>query len=165
MSDKKKTWMEMLDDREGFARVSRPRQRSSADRTPQKSGQGVGGDAASIRSDEVVKLMKLVPYGMVATVPEICQEIAFRRGLEVRSSTSEGNSLTRGVEAIVEAAGTGTELGIPYWRTLGMGGYLNDKYSGGVADQQRLLMNEGHVIIGEGVSARVGEFEKRLFRF
>ncbi len=52
----------------------------------------------------------------------------------------------------------------PYWRTLKVGGVLNEKYPGGVVAQARLLEGEGHKIISDnsGNPKRVKEFERSL---
>jgi len=52
----------------------------------------------------------------------------------------------------------------PYWRTLKVGGALNEKYPGGVAAQAGLLESEGHEIISDknGNPKKVKDFEKAL---
>jgi hypothetical protein len=66
---------------------------------------------------------------------------------------------------VAEAAAEGEDLGIPYWRTLKIGGYLNEKYPGGVEAQSHLLEEEGHRVTGKGKAARVMGFEGSLFTF
>ncbi|MEN3034815.1 MAG: hypothetical protein ABC537_00800 [Candidatus Methanosuratincola sp.] len=34
--------------------------------------------------------------------------------------------------------------GIPYWRTLKAGGFVNEKYPGGIEAQRDMLEKEGH---------------------
>lgn len=52
----------------------------------------------------------------------------------------------------------------PYWRTLKVGGQLNEKYPGGVEAQSAHLKAEGHTIeMGkDGKPRRVKDFEKAL---
>jgi hypothetical protein len=52
----------------------------------------------------------------------------------------------------------------PYWRTLKVGGQLNEKYPGGVEAQAARLKVEGHTIeMGkDGKPRRVKDFEKAL---
>jgi hypothetical protein len=52
----------------------------------------------------------------------------------------------------------------PYWRTLKLGGQLNEKYPGGVAVQAARLKAEGHTIeLGKDKKPRkVKDFEKKL---
>lgn len=55
----------------------------------------------------------------------------------------------------------------PYWRTLKVGGALNDKYPGGAVAQSRRLTTEGHEILSDklGNPKRVKGFERRLVEF
>ena len=52
----------------------------------------------------------------------------------------------------------------PYWRTVKVGGVLNEKYPGGVLRQADLLEHEGHTIVIDksGRPRRVKEFERKL---
>jgi hypothetical protein len=52
----------------------------------------------------------------------------------------------------------------PYWRTLKVGGALNEKYPGGVETQAARLKAEGHAIeLGkDGKPRRVKDYEKKM---
>ena len=52
----------------------------------------------------------------------------------------------------------------PYWRTLKVGGVLNEKYPGGVVAQAGLLEAEGHAIVFDksGKPKKVKDFEQAL---
>jgi hypothetical protein len=52
----------------------------------------------------------------------------------------------------------------PYWRTLKVGGALNEKYPGGVEAQAVRLKAEGHTIeLGKDKKPRkVKDFEKKM---
>ena len=52
----------------------------------------------------------------------------------------------------------------PYWRTLKVGGTLNEKYPGGVAQQAVRLEAEGHTMVNDksGNPKKVKDFEKAL---
>jgi hypothetical protein len=52
----------------------------------------------------------------------------------------------------------------PYWRTLKVGGALNEKYPGGVEAQSARLKAEGHTIeLGkDGKPRRVKDYEKKM---
>jgi hypothetical protein len=54
----------------------------------------------------------------------------------------------------------------PYWRTLKVGGQLNEKYPGGVEAQSARLKAEGHTIeLGKDKKPRkVKDFEKKLVK-
>jgi hypothetical protein len=52
----------------------------------------------------------------------------------------------------------------PYWRTLKVGGALNEKYPGGVEAQAARLKAEGHTIeLGkDSKPRRVKDYEKKM---
>ena len=50
----------------------------------------------------------------------------------------------------------------PYWRVLREGGYLNEKYPGGVEAQAARLKAEGHVIESKGKKLVAKDFGKCL---
>ena len=52
----------------------------------------------------------------------------------------------------------------PYWRTVKVGGQLNDKYPGGAEAQSARLKEEGHTIQLDksGKPRKVKDFEKAL---
>jgi len=52
----------------------------------------------------------------------------------------------------------------PYWRTLKVGGVLNEKYPGGAEAQKKLLEKEGHKIVQKGKKYVVVDYEKALMR-
>jgi alkylated DNA nucleotide flippase Atl1 len=53
----------------------------------------------------------------------------------------------------------------PYWRTLKTGGFLNEKYPGGLEAQRILLEQEGHTIDKKGKNFTVLNYEKFLVTF
>jgi alkylated DNA nucleotide flippase Atl1 len=50
----------------------------------------------------------------------------------------------------------------PYWRTLKTGGFLNEKYPGGLESQKLLLEQEGHVVIRRGKKCFVKDYLKAV---
>jgi hypothetical protein len=50
----------------------------------------------------------------------------------------------------------------PYWRTLKAGGFLNEKYPGGIVAQRLRLEQEGHRIIQRGKRFAVVDYERSL---
>ena len=86
-------------------------------------------------------------------------------GTKACCTLTSGIFVMTAANASEEAANRGIDLQIPYWRTLKIGGYLNDKYPGGIESHKRLLEGEGHVVIGKGNGARVKGFEAKLFIF
>jgi hypothetical protein len=67
--------------------------------------------------------------------------------------------------AAAEASERGEDRNLPYWRTLKIDGYLNQKYPGGVEDQARRVQAAGHQSVGKGKDARLNGLERNLFRF
>ena len=54
----------------------------------------------------------------------------------------------------------------PYWRTVKVGGTLNEKYPGGVEAQAKQLESEGHSIIADknDKPKKVKDFEQALVK-
>ena len=50
----------------------------------------------------------------------------------------------------------------PYWRTLKSGGFLNEKYPGGVPAQKAKLEEEGHRVVQQGKRYAVADYESVL---
>jgi hypothetical protein len=61
-------------------------------------------------------------------------------------------------------AGEGKVDITPYWRTLKVGGVLNEKFPGGVETQAKRLEVEGHTVITDksGRPKKVKDYEKAL---
>lgn len=165
MSYKKKTWEEKLVDKKGYPKVLRLEEGFPCYRALHKMGAEAGDDVVLVNASEVVELMKLVPEGKLTTLAEVCKKIAKRHGVKACCTLTSGIFVMTAANAAEEAAMRGVDLGIPYWRTLKIGGFLNDKYPGGVEGHKHRLELEGHKIIGKGKSSRVEELEKCLVTF
>ena len=63
-------------------------------------------------------------------------------------------------------AGEGKPDVTPYWRTLKVGGVLNEKFPGGVEAQAKRLEAEGHIIVMDksGKPKKVKDYEKSLIK-
>ena len=164
MAYKKKTWAEKLVDKTGYPKVLRLEEGFPCYRTLHKLGAEVGDDVVLVNPGEVVGLMKLVPEGKLITLAEVVKEIAKRHGVRACCTLTSGIFVMTAANAAEEAAQKGIDMGIPYWRTLKIGGYLNDKYPGGVGSHRHLLEREGHTVIGKGKRMRVEGYEAVLFR-
>jgi hypothetical protein len=142
MPAKKSTWQEKLNDSKGYPKVEEIKGKMS-----KKWGAGTVVIPAPI---EVDQLMRKVPKGKLTTINEI------RSALATKHKATIGCPLTTGIFAWISAyaAEEQKQLGktdiTPYWRTLKTGGFLNEKYPGGLETQKQLLEQEGHVIIKEG---------------
>jgi alkylated DNA nucleotide flippase Atl1 len=111
---------------------------------------------------EVDAFMRRVPAGKVVTVNDI------RAALARKHHATIGCPLTTGMFARIAAcaAEERRERGeadiTPYWRTLKVGGVINEKYPGGVEAQMKLLEKEGHVVVQKGEKCKVKDYEKAL---
>jgi len=64
--------------------------------------------------------------------------------------------------AAEEAKREGTDLDIPYWRTLKTDGYLNEKFPGGAESHKVLLEKEGFKVVRAGKRWRVDNYQTYL---
>ena len=150
MPTKKSTWQEKLNDSKGYPKVEEIKGKMS-----KKWGTGTVVIPAPI---EVDQLMRKVPKGKITTINEI------RSALATKHKATIGCPLTTGIFAWISAyaAEEQKQLGktdiTPYWRTLKTGGFLNEKYPGGLETQKQLLEQEGHVVIKKGKKYFVKDF-------
>jgi hypothetical protein len=150
MPKKKPTWQEKLNDSKGYPKVEEITGRMS-----KKWGTGTLVIPAPI---EVDQLMKKVPKGKLTTINEI------RSALAAKHKATIGCPLTTGIFAWISAYAAeeqkqqGKTNITPYWRTLKTGGFLNEKYPGGVEAQKLLLEQEGHVVIKKGKNYLVKDY-------
>jgi hypothetical protein len=154
MPTKKRTWQEKLNDSKGYPKVEEISSRMS-----KKWGTGTLVIPAPI---EVDQLMKKVPKGKLTTINEI------RSTLAAKHKATIGCPLTTGIFAWVSAFAAeeqkqqGTTDITPYWRTLKTGGFLNEKYPGGLEAQKQLLEQEGHTVIKRGKKYFVKDYLKAV---
>ena len=87
--------------------------------------------------------MRRVPAGRLVTLVEICQALAIKHQVVGCCTLTAGIFTMTAANAAEEVRGEGGDLGIPYWRTLKSGGYLNEKYPVGIERHQELLEREG----------------------
>lgn len=161
----KKTWQHKLEDKEGYPKVLKLQEGFPCYRTLHKMGVNAGDDVVLVNPSDVVRLMKLVPEGKVTTLSEICQKLAGQYQVKGCCTLTSGIFVTLAAKAAEEAAAQGDDLGIPYWRTLKVGGYLNPKYPGGIPAQERHLKQEGLRLVGKGKGKRTENLEADLFEF
>jgi alkylated DNA nucleotide flippase Atl1 len=154
-ANKKPTWSEKLDRDAGFPKVV-PIGPSMTSRW----GQGTMVIPAPREVDEI---MRRIPQGKLITINEIRAVLARRHGATM------GCPMTTGIFAWIvanaaeeEAEGRADEDITPYWRTLKTGGYLNEKYPGGVPAQKAKLEREGHRVVQNGKRYAVADYEDAL---
>jgi len=154
-SKKHKTWREKLSNGNGLPKIQKIHHKME-----KKWGRGT---MVIPSPKEVDEIMKKVPGGKLITINQI------RELLARKHRTNTCCPLTTGMFAWVSAHAAeeedvsgGSNHITPYWRTLKSGGYLNDKYPGGVEKQKRLLEKEGHKVIKKRTRCVVADFEKHL---
>lgn len=124
----------------------------------------MGDKVVLVNPSEVVSIMKRVPKGKLITIREICQRIAKEHGVAACCSLTTGIFIMTAANATEEAARQGKNLGIPHWRTLKAGGFLNEKYPGGVEEHKKRLELEGFKVLQRGKRYQVENFQDFLVR-
>src|SRR3990170_7535206 len=150
----KKSWAEKLHDSKDLPKVEK-----ITDKMSKRWGAGTVVIPAPI---EVDKLMRQVPKGKVTTINEIRVALAKKHHATIGCPITTGIFAWIAANAAEEQKQNGNEAITPYWRTLKTGGFLNEKYPGGVSVQKDLLEQEGHEIVEKGKKYVVLCYEKSL---
>jgi hypothetical protein len=156
MAKLKKSWREKLADSKDFPRV--------VEITPSMSQRWGTGTVVIPAPREVDEIMRSVPRGKLITINQIRERLAKRHGATIGCPITTGIFASIAARAAEEAKAEGKKNITPYWRTLKVGGALNEKYPGGVDAQAAKLKAEGHTIETgkDGKPKRVRDFEKAL---
>ena len=112
---------------------------------------------------EVDAYMRKVPEGRLTTINEICQALATRHGATIGCPITTGIFAWIAANAAEEQKQEGKTDITPSWRTLKVGGLINEKYPGGAEAQTMLLEQEGHTITKRGKNSYIKDYEKALF--
>lgn len=163
MTYKKKSWQEKLADKKGLPKILELKENFPCYKALHKMGVEAGDSVVLVNPIEVIEVMKEVPRGKLITIVEICKRIAKKHGVEGCCSLTTGIFIMTAANAAEEAATEDKDMGIPYWRTLKAGGYLNEKFAGGVETHKRHLEDEGHKVIKKGNRYIVSDYERALF--
>jgi len=152
----RKSWQEKLADSKDLPRVV-----EITDKMSQRWGTGTVVIPAPKEVDEI---MKKVSRGKLITINQIRAILAQKHGATIGCPITTGIFALIAAHAAEEAAAQGKKDITPYWRTLKVGGALNEKYPGGVNAQAARLREEGHAIEpGKGKKPpKVKDFEKAL---
>ena len=156
MATKKPTWSQRLSDSKGLPKVEK-----ITDAMSKRWGTGTVVIPAPI---EVDGIMRKIPTGKLMTINEI------RAALAKKHKATIGCPMTTGIFAWIAAYAAeerkqhGEKDITPYWRTLKTGGFLNEKYPGGIEAQRLLLEQEGHTVIKKGKKHAVLNYEKSLIQ-
>lgn len=151
---KKKTWCEKLEDSKDLPRVVRITGKMS-----KKWGTGTVVIPAPIEVDE---LMKKIPEGKLTTINDIRAALAKKHKATIGCPITTGIFASIAARAAEERKQNGQKGITPYWRTLKLGGVINEKYPGGVEEQRKLLAKEGHKITQKGKKLAVVDYQKSL---
>ena len=151
---KKKSWSEKLADSKGLPVVE-----EITDKMSKRWGTGTVAIPAPMEVDEI---MRGVPEGKLITINEIRAVLARKHGATIGCPITTGIFAWIAANAAEEKRQSGESDITPYWRTLKVGGVINEKYPGGVEGQKRLLEKEGHRVIQKGKKYVVIDHEKSL---
>jgi len=156
MAKLKKSWREKLADDKDLPKV--------VEIKPNMSQRWGTGTVVIPAPREVDEIMRSVPRGKLITINQIRERLAKRHGASIGCPITTGIFASIAARAAEEAAAEGKKDITPYWRTLRVGGTLNEKYPGGVNAQAARLREEGHTIEPDksGKPKRVKDFEKAL---
>jgi len=156
MAKTRKSWQEKLADSKDLPKV--------VEITGKMSTRWGTGTVCIPAPREVDEIMQKVPKGKLITINQIREVVAKRHGATIGCPITTGIFVGIAARAAEEAAAEGKGNITSYWRTLKVGGQLNEKYPGGVAAQAAHLREEGHAIEqSKGKKPpRVKDFEKAL---
>ncbi len=155
VAKKKLTWRQKLDRDEGFPKV--------VPIGPSMTSQWGKGTMVIPAPREVDEIMKRIPEGKLITINEIRAVLARRHGATIGCPMTTGIFAWIAANAAEESAnGHVDPVRTPYWRTLKTGGFLNEKYPGGVSAQKARLEAEGHRIEQHGKRHVVADYEQAL---
>jgi alkylated DNA nucleotide flippase Atl1 len=153
---KRKTWCEKLQDSKDLPRVERITEGMS-----KKWGTGTVVIPAPVEVDE---LMRKVPEGKLTTINHIREALAKKHEATIGCPITTGIFASIAARAAEEQKQKGQGSINPYWRTLKVGGVINEKYPGGTEEQKKLLEKEGHDVVRKGKKYVVVDYEKALAR-
>jgi alkylated DNA nucleotide flippase Atl1 len=151
---KRKSWSEKLRDNKDLPRVE-----EITDKMSKRWGSGTVVIPAPVEVDE---MMKKIPEGKVTTINEIRVALAMKHGATIGCPITTGIFAWVAANAAEELKHKGEKNITPYWRTLKVGGIINEKYPGGTEAQKKLLEKEGHKVVQKGKNYAVLDYEKAL---
>lgn len=161
MAYKKKTWREKLEDNKNFPKILKFDPKFPCGRALQKMGAKLGDPVVLVQPREVDEIMKEVPKGKVITIKEICERLAKKHHVKYCCTLTAGIFITIAANA-AEETGKNEKNITPYWRTLKINGYLNDKYPGGSEEQKKRLEEEGNKVVQKGKKFFVMNYKNKV---
>jgi alkylated DNA nucleotide flippase Atl1 len=138
--------MEALVATAAIDKINRPRDLPKVKQAPEIWG---GGLMVIPHPQEVIGIMRSIPYGKTLTLDEIRAKLAKNTNADIACPMTTGIFVSLAAQAYEEGSDS-----VSYWRTLKRNGELNSKFPGGIEGHKEKLESEGHVIYAKG---------KRLF--
>ena len=112
---------------------------------------------------EIEALVVQIPKGKLATFHGLKDAIAQRHGTTITCPVTTGLFVNIVARATAEQEMLGAKGVTPWWRVVRTDGTLNEKFPGGVAEHEKRLVAEGHVVKAKSRSKRVvADFERKL---
>ncbi len=162
MAYRKKSWREKLRDSGKMPKVLEFDPSFPCGRALQKRGAKPGDLVVLAPPSEVDAVMRSVPKGRLITLDGICERLSQKHGTRFCCTLTTGIFVMIAANAAEEARAEGRKDITPYWRTLKVGGILNDKYPGGAEAHKRLLEAEGFTVARKGSRYCVENYRKFL---
>jgi alkylated DNA nucleotide flippase Atl1 len=115
---------------------------------------------------EIETFVSQVPKGKLASLATLRDVIALRHGTTITCPVTTGIFLGTVARAAQEQEMLGAKQVTPWWRVIRTDGTLNEKFPGGLAEHEKRLLAEGHVIVRRGKSKMaVVDYERKLAVF
>jgi hypothetical protein len=115
---------------------------------------------------DVDALIRTVARGRLVTMKQLRKRLAEQHAADVTCPLTTGIFVRIAAETAQEDLTKGRKRITPYWRVLGEGGRLNQKFPGGAQSQAARLRAEGHLLEPSGKHAAcVRDFERKLVRW
>jgi alkylated DNA nucleotide flippase Atl1 len=159
---KKKTWREKLHNNKSMPKILEFDPKFPCGKALAKRGAKPGDQVVLAPPLEVEEIMRSVPRGKLITLDEICEYLSKKHGTNFCCTLTTGIFVMIAANAAEEAREEGEEDITPYWRTLKVDGYLNEKYPGGANAQRAMLEEEGFTITKKGSRYRVENYQEHL---
>jgi hypothetical protein len=159
---KKKTWREKLQNSKSMPKVLEFDPKFPCGKALAKRGAKPGDPVVLAPPLEVDEIMRSVPRGKLITLDEICKRLSEKHGTMFCCTLTTGIFVMTAANAAEEALTGGEKDITPYWRTLKVDGYLNEKYPGGADAQRVKLEEEGFTVTRKGSRYRVENFGDHL---
>ena len=164
MTYKKKSWKEKLENNKNFPKILKFSPKFPCGKALLKMGAKSGDSVVLAPPLEVDEIMKKVPKGKLITINEICKKLAKKHNVKFCCTLTTGIFIMTAAHAAEEDKIENKKIITPYWRTVKMDGFLNDKYPDGAKKQKRLLEEEGFKIIKKGKRFFVEDFKNYLIK-